>query len=115
MPRGASPRREREYNQLKSRFKRTHRYPGREDEVAARIVNKQRRQYGETRTEKEKDREGKSPDRGLPIGDYQHLTIPQVASKLQRLSPPQLSRIKSYEQGHKRRKGVLHAIERISV
>lgn len=45
MPRGASSQREREYNTLKKTFKRERRYPGREEEVAARIVNKQRAQF----------------------------------------------------------------------
>ena len=67
MPRGSSPKREREYTELKSRFKKEGRYKGREEQVAARIVNKQRKQYGETKGEKEKDRKGQSPDRGLPI------------------------------------------------
>ncbi|HSH87321.1 MAG TPA: hypothetical protein VK958_08755 [Methylophilus sp.] len=49
MPRGSSQKREREYGKLKSEFKKEHRYPGREDEVAARIVNKQRKQAGETK------------------------------------------------------------------
>ena len=49
MPRGASPKREREYKELKQEFKQEHRYPGREDEVAARIVNKQRRAHGESK------------------------------------------------------------------
>jgi hypothetical protein len=39
MPIGASSKREREYNALKKTFKRERRYPGREEEVAARIVN----------------------------------------------------------------------------
>lgn len=52
MPRGASPKREREYKELKQEFKQEHRYPGREDEVAARIVNKQRREHGETKAQK---------------------------------------------------------------
>lgn len=52
MPRGASPKREREYQELKEEFKEEHRYPGREEEVAARIVNKQRRQKGETKAQK---------------------------------------------------------------
>ncbi len=54
MPRGASPKREREYEKLKDEFKDEHRYPGREEEVAARIVNKQRRENGETKEQKEK-------------------------------------------------------------
>lgn len=49
MPRGASPKREHEYEKLKDEFKKEHRYPGREQEVAARIVNKQRKQAGETK------------------------------------------------------------------
>ena len=57
MPRGASPKREREYNELKEKFHEEGRYEGREEEVAARIVNKQRAQKGETKqtpTDKEK-------------------------------------------------------------
>jgi len=49
MPRGASPKREREYGTLKRKFKQSGRYKGREEEVAARIVNKQRAQRGETK------------------------------------------------------------------
>jgi len=49
MPRGASPKREREYNKLEKKFKQEGRYPGREEEVAARIVNKQRAESGETK------------------------------------------------------------------
>lgn len=52
MPRGASPKREREYEELKKEFKQEHRYPGREEEVAARIVNQQRRAHGETKAQK---------------------------------------------------------------
>ena len=49
MPRGASPKREREYNELKEKFHEEGRYKGREEEVAARIVNKQRAEKGETK------------------------------------------------------------------
>ncbi len=49
MPRGSSPKREREYEKLEEEFKKDHRYPGREEEVAARIVNKQRKEAGETK------------------------------------------------------------------
>lgn len=49
MPRGSSPKREREFTKLTKEFKKEHRYPGREEEVAARIVNKQRREKGETK------------------------------------------------------------------
>ncbi|HBF52199.1 MAG TPA: hypothetical protein DDX04_19735 [Massilia sp.] len=50
MPRGASPKREREAKKLERKFKKEKRYKGREDEVAARIVNKQRAAAGETKT-----------------------------------------------------------------
>ncbi|MEO7497916.1 MAG: hypothetical protein ABIT83_20940 [Massilia sp.] len=49
MPTGASPKREREYKEIESKFKKEGRYPGREEEVAARIVNKQRAEHGETK------------------------------------------------------------------
>ena len=52
MPRGANPKREGEYKKLESKFKKEHRYSGREDEVAARIVNKQRKEHGETKDSK---------------------------------------------------------------
>lgn len=112
MPRGANPKREREYEELKARFKRSGRYGGRAAEVAARIVNKQRAQYGETKGEKQKDREGKSPDRGLPIDRYQHLTIPQLKPKLDGLSKSDLRKIEKYERGHKNRKGVMREIDK---
>ncbi len=49
MPTGASPKREREYKKLVKEFHESHRYTGREEEVAAKIVNKQRKEHGETK------------------------------------------------------------------
>src|SRR5947209_8389693 len=112
MPRGASPKREREFEELKDEFKQEHRYPGREEEVAARIVNKQRAMYGETKGEKAEERRGKSPDAGLPIPGYEHLTIPQVASKAEKLSTADRPKIRDYESKHKNRKGVMEALTR---
>lgn len=112
MPAGASPKREREYGKLQSRFKKEGRYHGREEEVAARIVNKQRAQFGETQAEKEKDRLGKSPDRGLPLEDYQSLTIPQVLQRMEGLTAAQLRKIRTYESRHKNRKGLMQVLER---
>ncbi len=112
MPLGISPKREREYKKLERQFKAERRYPGREEEVAARIVNKQRAQYGETAEEKQKDREGRSPDRGLPIADYQTLTIPQILRQLDALSPQQIRAIRAYETKHKNRKGLLAKLNR---
>jgi hypothetical protein len=52
MPTGASPKREHEYKEIEQKFEKEGRYPGREKEVAARIVNKQRAEKGETKTKK---------------------------------------------------------------
>jgi hypothetical protein len=112
MPRGASPKREREYEELKHKFEKSGRYKGREEEVASRIVNKQRAEYGETKGAKAQDRKGKSPDRNLPIDDYQHLTADEVGRKLSGCSHKQLEQIKHYEEGHKDRKTVLRQIDR---
>ncbi|MGE0527179.1 MAG: hypothetical protein AB7G93_21700 [Bdellovibrionales bacterium] len=113
MPRGASAKREREYGELKRNFQKSGRYKGREEEVAARIVNKQRSEYGETKSAKAKGRKGQSPDRNLPIGDYQHLTIPQVVSRLKDLGKKEVRKIKSYEEHHKNRKTLLNKIEQV--
>lgn len=112
MPAGASQKREREFQKLEQKFKQSHRYAGREEEVAARIVNKQRAQYGETRAEKKKDKEGKSPDRNLPLKDYQHLTIPQIAGQLDSLSAAEIRKVRDYEVKHKNRKGLLARLDR---
>ncbi len=58
MPRGASPKREREYKELEQKFEKSGRYKGREKEVAARIVNKQRRESGETKGGRQKGKKG---------------------------------------------------------
>jgi hypothetical protein len=112
MPRGASPKREREYDKLRTTFERTGRYGKRGPEVAARIVNKQRAQYGETSAERRKDHEGRSPDRGLPIGDYQQLTVAQIRERLNALSRRDREKIRKYEEQHKHRKTLLDALAR---
>jgi hypothetical protein len=111
MPAGASPKREREYEELKREFKQEGRYKGREEEVASRIVNKQRARFGETKKEKQKDRQGRSPDRELPIKDYQHLTVDQIAGKLDKLSGKEIEQVKRYEKEHKNRKTLLEKLE----
>lgn len=105
-----SPKREREYNELKQRFHRSGRYGDRADEVAARIVNKQRAQYGETKGEKQDEKKGNNPDKNLPLDHYRHLTISQLKPRLQSLSKSELRKIEKYEQQHKSRKGALGAI-----
>lgn len=112
MPAGANAKREKEYSELEGRFKKEGRYRGREEEVASRIVNKQRTQYGETKGEKEKDRQGKSPDRNLPVKDFQSMTIPQVLKKLGSLSAGEVRKIRTYEARHKNRKGLMQKLDR---
>lgn len=112
MPRGASPVREHEYKKLKSKFKKEHRYPGREEEVAARIVNKQRAEYGETKEEVVKDKQGKSPDSHLPIKDYDRQTIAEIDNKLQLLSLADVKKIRAYEMQHKHRTGLMAKLNR---
>lgn len=112
MPRGASPKREDEYEELKQKFKKSGRYKGRETEVAARIVNKQRAEYGETKQDKKEDREGTNPDKNLPIEHYRTLKIPQVAAKGSKLSKKQIDKVENYEKKHKNRKGAIEALEK---
>ena len=52
MPRGASPKRERQYEHIKQSARKSGRYGGRAEEVAARTVNKIRREKGETRSKR---------------------------------------------------------------
>ncbi|WEF34460.1 hypothetical protein [Pseudoduganella chitinolytica] len=113
MPRGASPKREKEYEKLEKQFEKEGRYKGREEEVAARIVNKQRKEYGETKGAKAKDRAGTSPDRNVPIANYEQLTVPQVRSALAELTAAQRKKVRTYETAHKNRKGVLAALDRL--
>jgi hypothetical protein len=112
MPAGVSAKREHEFKQLQQKFKHDGRYKGREQEVAARIVNKQRSAYGETKQEKQKDKTGKSPDRNLPIREYQTLTIAQIKTHLDSLAGKDLKKLQAYEIHHKNRKGVLQELDR---
>ena len=52
MPRGASPKRERQYEHIKQSARKSGRYGGRAEEVAARTVNKIRGEKGETKTKR---------------------------------------------------------------
>ena len=112
MPRGASPKREREYEKLKDRFEESGRYPGREKEVASRIVNKQRARYGETKKARRQERQGRSPDRDLPVPGYRHLTIAQLEPRLDRLSRSELKQVRQFEEAHKDRQTLLRGIGR---
>ena len=52
MPRGASPKRERQYEKIKKSAQKSGRYGRRAEEVAARTVNKIRREKGEAKARK---------------------------------------------------------------
>jgi hypothetical protein len=52
MPRGASPKRERQYEHIKQSAKKSGRYGRRAEEVAARTVNKIRREKGEAKSQR---------------------------------------------------------------
>ncbi len=112
MPAGASPKREREYEKLKKQFKTEGRYRGREQEVASRIVNKQRKQYGETGSQKVRAKAGKSPDRELPVRGYEHMTIANLRNAVSGLSSADLRKLERYERAHKNRKGALELLRR---
>lgn len=112
MPEFGTKKRSREYEKLKDEFSKSGRYKGREKEVAARIVNKQRSELGETKEEKQKDRQGRSPDKNLPIKDYQRLTVGEVKQKLSKISSSQLEKVRTYEREHKNRRTVLQEIDK---
>ena len=63
MPRGASPKRERQYQHIKESAKKSGRYKGRAAEVAARTINKIRADKGETKSAKSRTAGSKSRSR----------------------------------------------------
>lgn len=109
---GWSEERRREFEALVAGFREEGRYGGREDEVAARIVNKQRHEYGETDEARAEDARGESPDRDLPIEDFDELTIDEIEPRLGDLPTRDLREVEAYEREHKDRKGVVEPIER---
>jgi Protein of unknown function (DUF2795) len=59
------------------------------------------------------DRElGQPPGHRLPIADYDDLTVTEVKSRLEGLSPEELQAVKSHEEEYKRRKTLLSEIDR---
>ena len=108
----SSKKRERETGELVEEFHDEDRYKGREEEVAARIVNKQRAQQSETKAARAKDKAGTSPDENLPIERYDHLTVDEVTGKLDDLSDDEVRQIEKYEKQHRNRVTLLENIER---
>lgn len=111
MPQGLTPQREREYKELIHDFKEEGRYKGREEEVAARIVNKHRSDYGETQEAREKDRRGDSPDRHLAIRNYEQMNIDEVIRNLRGLTDREVQEVIKYERRHLNRKSLLEYLE----
>ncbi|MDV9187244.1 plasmid stabilization protein [Streptomyces sp. SR27] len=60
MPRGSSPKRERQYEHVKESAKRRGESEKRAEEIAARTVNKERARHGESRTSSRLSREDMS-------------------------------------------------------
>jgi hypothetical protein len=112
MPRGTDPGREKEYGKLVDEFHDQHRYAGREEEVASRIINKQRAEHGETKAAVQEDKEGESPDRNLPIKNYDRLDVDSVVGQLDDLSHEQLRLVKTYEQAHNNRVSLKDELDR---
>lgn len=104
MPRGANPKRGREYGEPEKELEREGRHEGREEEVAARMVDEQRARAKEKRRE--------SPGRGLPIVGLEDLAVPDIVAQLDRLSHQELRSVEAYERGHKDRRTLLAQIAR---
>ena len=111
MPRGAGPKHEREYKELKGEFQREGSYKGREEDAASRLANKQRTQFGETNDAKTGERRGKSHPINLPIESYEALTIPQIIALIDSLTNKDLKKIKNFESAHKNRKTLLEKLD----
>lgn len=47
-----------------------------------------------------------------PFADYDEQTVEQIVRRLDRLTPARLRHVETYERAHKRRRGVLEAVER---
>lgn len=60
MPRGSSPKRERQYEHIKDSYEKRGRSEGKAEEIAARTVNKERAQAGETKRSRSAGRGGSS-------------------------------------------------------
>jgi hypothetical protein len=63
MPRGSSPKRERQYEHIKESTRRRGESPRRASEIAARTVNKERARSGESRTASKTSTQDMAPGR----------------------------------------------------
>lgn len=109
----ARPERQEQVAELRQEFEDEGRSPEREEEVAARIVNKQRLLFGETAEQEAERKAGQAPDRDLPIRGYQRLTVPEVIRQTQKLDLAQLKEILKYERAHRKRKTLIAELLRM--
>jgi len=108
MARGSSPKRERQHGEDKDDSKREGRYPRRDEEAPAHIVEEQRAQPNEAGRVPQDDQRGS----GLPIARYEDLTVPQISARLHGMSYTQLRALEQYERAHKNRSTLLRRLQR---
>ena len=58
------------------------------------------------------DRTQEREEHRQPLPRYDELTVEDVTRRLERLTPAQLRHVGTYERAHKRRRGILDAVER---
>jgi ferritin-like metal-binding protein YciE len=58
------------------------------------------------------DRTREREEHRQPLPRYDELTVEDVTGRLERLTPAQLRHVRTYERAHKRRRGILDAVER---
>ena len=112
MPEAARKKNEGKVEKRRESSNKTGRFKGSEKEVAARTLNKQGGQPGETGAAGGEVKATESQDLNLFIENYDQLNVNQVAKKLKSLSPDQLEMVKCYEQEHKNRKTLLEQMDR---
>jgi len=88
MPRGASRKRERQYEHIKESARRSGRYGRRAEEVAARTVNKIRREKGETKSQRSRPKKSSSRSRSAkPRARSSRTKLRRSSSSRSRRSP----------------------------
>ena len=97
MPRGSSPKRERQYEHIKESAQKRGESTGRAKEIAARTVNKERAQKGEAKSASKLSRRDLSPGRrgGLRSGTNRPKgrTKAQLYNEARRMNIPGRSRM----------------------
>jgi len=76
------------------------------DDTARDVVRAARSATGTTSATQERE------EHRSPLPRYDELTVEDINGKLDRLTPAQLRHVATYERAHKRRRGVIEAVER---